>query len=479
MYTSGSSGQPKGVVQDHRGVLHKAMMYTNNLRVCLDDRLTLLHSFSFGACTHHLFGSLLSGASLFPFDARLGAGRRLAKWLITEQVTIYHSVPTAFRQMIGALTGEEEFPNLRVINLSGAPMTKEDVTLYQRHFSSDCILIHMMGATETGYIGGYFISRETQINGGRVPVGYAAEGKEVILLGDDGREIGYEQIGEIAVRSRYLSPGYWRKPKLTRAKFTPDPEGGDKPIYLTGDHGFMHPDGCLVHLGRKDFQVKIRGHRIEVSEIEMALTDLDAVKEAIVVARDGRAGDQQLVAYLVAAGQPAPAISELRNFLKTKLPDYMIPSIFVMLGALPLTANGKVDRLALPAPGSVRPELQTPFVSPRTPLEEELAGIWAEVLGLDQVGIHDSFLDLGGDSLLATQIISRVINAFGVELPVKSLLQAPSVAEMALLIMQSQAKKAGEEDLNRMLAGLEALSDEEAQRLLDKKDKEDQQPNKL
>jgi acyl carrier protein len=263
-----------------------------------------------------------------------------------------------------------------------------------------------------------------------VPVGYAVKDTEVLLLDDDGNQAGVNEVGEIAVRSRYLSPGYWRKPDLTQAAFSSNTNGGDLRVYRTGDLGRMMSDGCLVHLGRKDFQVKIRGHRIELAEIEMALFSLGAIKETVVVAREDRPGDKRLVAYLVARSNPAPTVSAVRRALVEKLPDHMIPSAFVFLDALPQTTTGKVDRKALPPPSRKRPELETALVLPRTPVESALANIWSGVLGLDQVGADDNFLDLGGNSLAAIQVISRVIATFGVDLPLRSLFESSTLGEM-------------------------------------------------
>jgi hypothetical protein len=261
---------------------------------------------------------------------------------------------------------------------------------------------------------------------------------EILLLGDDGNEVEPNQIGEIAVRSRYLCPGYWRKPDLTRAAFLSDAESGEERTYRTGDLGLMLEDGCLFHMGRKDFQVKLRGHRIEVAEIEAALLSAGNIKEALVTLRDDGPGDQRLVAYLVPAGRPAPTVALLRRALSEKLPGYMVPSAFVIMDALPLLPNGKVDRRALPIPGRARPDLVNPFVAPRTSVEEVLASIWAEVLGLDQVGVHDNFLELGGDSLLAGRVISRVISRLRVEVRLRSLLDSPTVADMAVVITRTQ-----------------------------------------
>ena len=474
LYTSGSTGKPKGVVQNHRNVLHFIMNFTNGFHLCADDRLTLLFSCCVNGGAHEIFSALLNGASLHLLDIKAEGLTQMANWLIEHEITIYCSVPTLFQHFIDTLTGKERFHNLRLIKLIGEPVYKKHVELYKQHFPERCIFVNRLGSTETGSIRWNFIDKKTQINGIRVPVGYPVEDNEILLLDEAGKEVGTNNIGEIAVKSRYLSPGYWKRPDLTRAVFLHDPKGGDKRIYRTGDLGRILTDGCLQHLGRKDFQVKIRGHRIEVSEIEMALLDLPVIKEAVVMARENQSGDpsaplrtgKRLVAYLVPASQPVPKVSQLRSFLKNKLPDYMIPSIFMFVEAFPLAPNGKVHRQALPAPTSTRPELDTPFSAPRTPLEKILGGIWAEVLSLDRVGIHDNFFDFGGHSLLATQIISRVLNTLHVEVPMRSMFESPTVAEMAVVIVQNQAKKAGPKDLARMLTELESLSVEEAQRLL-------------
>jgi acyl carrier protein len=212
----------------------------------------------------------------------------------------------------------------------------------------------------------------------------------------------------------------------------------------------MSPDGCLEHLGRKDFQVKIRGYRIEVGAIETALVELDTIKEAIVVASayaptepsSAPWTDLRLAAYVVPRKQPGPSVISLRNFLREKLPDYMIPAVFVLLDALPLTPNGKVDRRSLPPPDPIRPELGNPFVAPRSPIEETLANIWSQVLGLERVGVHDNFFVLGGHSLLATQVISRVRDAYRIELSLRSFFEAPTVAGNAEKIHKAKERDA-------------------------------------
>jgi amino acid adenylation domain-containing protein len=465
-YTSGSTGQPKGVPHDHRNVLHGIRIYTNDLYICASDRISLLVSCSFAGSRAEIFGALLNGATLCLYDIKEEGLDHLARWLIQEEISILAILPTLFGHFLNNLTREEKFPKLRFIVLGSESVTMRDVELYHRHASKECVLVNRLAMTETaGIITRFFIDQQTAITGSIVPVGYPVEGTKILLLDDAGEEVGFNRVGEIVVKSRYLCSAYWRRPDLTRAVFLPDP-GGDERFYWTGDLGRMRPDGCLEYLGRKDSQVKIRGYKIEVAVIEAALHELDIIKDAVVMAQEDQSGDRRLIAYLVPSSQPAPTISALRSALAETFPDYMIPSAFVMLEKLPLTPIGKVDRNALSAPGRARPELGNPFVPPRTPLERALVDIWAQVLKLDNIGIHDKFLDLGGNSLQATQIISQVSDVFQVELPLRALFESPTVASMATVVAQHQAKLIEGKELEQMLTELEGLSDEEVQRLL-------------
>jgi len=348
------------------------MRYTNGLRIGAEDRLTLLQSYSVAGSVSNMLSALLSGASLFPFNVKEEGLTELANLLIEEEITVYHSVPTVFRQFANTLSGKEEFPELRLIRLGGEPVYAEEVRLYKKYFPSDSIFVNSYGASEAASVLRYCVDKDTEISGAMVPVGYPLGDVEILLLDDEGAAVESNDLGEIAIKSRHISPGYWRRPDLTRAAFITDPQDEGERIYRTGDLGYRQPDGCLVVTGRNDFRVKIRGFRIEVAEIELALRGLSTVKEAAVVAHEDQRGEKQLVAYVVPHPEQVPTISELRSFLKDKLPDYMMPSAFVVLDELPLTPNGKLDRLALPAPDLARPELGTNFVSPRNALEEQL-----------------------------------------------------------------------------------------------------------
>ncbi len=435
LYTSGSTGHPKGVLHNHRNILVETSNYTNDRRICPEDRLTLWHSCSFANSIRNMYGALLNGATLFPYDLAAEGFAPLAEWMRANRITILHTLPTTFRSFCDTVAADATFPALRILQLGGEPINREDVKRFQRHFSPHCVLVHAIGPTETFTIRRHFITHDWNSSDSKIPLGYAVPDKEVLLLDETGREVGANQIGEIAVRSKYLALGYWRRPDLTEAAFIPDPRGGDEHVYLTGDLGMMHPDGCLVHMGRRDLQVKIRGYRVEFAEIEVALLGLDSIKTAVVHAQANGAGEQRLVAYVVAAAGRAPTVSELRRALAQTLPDYMMPSAFVFLDAIPLLPNGKIDRRALPAPNQARPLLDAPYVAPRTPVESDLAGIWTEVLNLEEVGIQDHFLELGGHSLLATQILTRVTARFRVELSMREFFETATVARLAELIV--------------------------------------------
>jgi len=449
MYTSGSTGEPKGVMQNHRNVLYKTRGWVNVVHISPGDRLSLLRSLDVSGSIRDLFGGLLCGATVLPFDVKREGQMHLADWLVDEEITIYNSVVTLFRNLGSTLTGSESFASVRVIKLSGEPVRKRDVEIYKKYFPSHCLAINMLASAEVGSTRVYFIDKETAIPDTLVPIGYPLEGCEVLLLDNDGNKLGFDEVGEIAVRSRYLSPGYWRRSDLTQACFLADPEGGDARIFRTGDLGSMRPDGCLVHRGRKDFHVKIRGYSVEIAEVEAALLELDAVKQAVVTTRANAQGNQVLVGYVVLTGKSTLTVSAIRKALAAKVPDYMIPSAFIFLDSLPLIGPGKVNVRALPDPGKTRPDLEVPFALPRDPVEEKIVKIWSEILGLNEVGIHDRFLELGGDSLLATRVISRIIVTFRCDLPMRTFFAEPTVAALAAVVARNETKPSTSEKIKR------------------------------
>ncbi|MDA8326191.1 MAG: AMP-binding protein [Nitrospiraceae bacterium] len=434
IYTSGSTGEPKGVFQDHRNVLHNVMRCTNMLHIAPDDRLSLLWSCSFAASIPNIFGALLNGAALFPYDIRKNGIMNLADWLIKQEITIYHSVPTAYRHLLSTLAGKENFSRLRMIKLSGEPVRKTDVELYKRHFHEGCIFHVSYASTETNIVRQFFCDHNTEFSGDIVPVGYEVEDMEVMVLDEDGEEAVANCPGEIAVISPYLPPAYYRKDDPADSPFQPDKKGGGRRIYRTGDTGYMLADGCLMHLGRKDQQIKVRGYRVELGEVETALSELAMVKESAVVGYDDPDNGKVLVAYVVLRKDKAATAGELRNALKDRLPDYMVPSRFVLLEAMPLTLSGKIDRMALPDPEREGPQLENAYVAPRTPTEIMLAGIWRKILRIKRVGAADNFFELGGHSLLVARLAAEIRKKTGRTLPIVAILQSPTIKQLAKIL---------------------------------------------
>jgi amino acid adenylation domain-containing protein len=429
LYTSGSTGQPKGVMQNHRNVLHHIRVYTNNLQLGPEDKLTLLSSYGFDAAVMDIYSALLNGAALYPVSLKDEGIVGLGRWLTEQAITIYHSTPTVYRYFINSLAEDERFLAIRCVVLGGEEVFKRDVELYKKHFSPECIFVNGLGPTESTVSLQYFINQEMELSRNSVPVGYPVEGTEILLLDGAGEET--EVYGEIGLRSPHLALGYWGQPALTQKSFLPDSAGGNSRIYRTGDMGRFRPDGVLEFAGRKDSQVKIRGFRIELGEIEAALGTHQAVRESVVLARENERSEKYLVAYVVPNQGVSLTVNELRHFLGEKLPGYMVPSAFVVLASLPRTAHGKLDRRALPVPDLAQSESETPFVAPRTPIEEIVARVWADLLRLERVGAADEFFAVGGHSLLATQVISRLRDAFQVELPLRTLFEASTVADLA------------------------------------------------
>ena len=442
MYTSGSTGQPKGVMATHRTVLHEVLRITSAARIAAGDRQTMLRSIAFNGAARDVFATLLNGASVHQLDLETAGVDALAGWLEGESITLFRSVVSVFRHFAGGAARERRLERLRLVHTGGETVNRNDVELFKRLCAPGSVFLVGLGITEAGSVRHFFADHTTEIATGHVPVGYPVEDVDVLLLGEDGAVLPAGRPGEIAVRSRYLSPGYWRRPELTRARFLPDPDGGDARIYLTGDVGVLEPDGCLVHQGRRDFQVKVRGQRVEVEEVEGALLALGGIRAAVVTPWDDGGGEPRLVAYLVPDDGALPTVSALRRALARDLPAHMIPAAFVPLAAMPLTAMGKVDRAALPAPPRSRPALDAPPVGPRTPVERELAAIWAEALGLDSVGVEDHFLELGGDSLRASRIAARAAERLGVALTPAALFASPTVAAMALFVVQAMLEAA-------------------------------------
>ena len=413
LYTSGSTGQPKGVIQTHRNVLHFIRVYTDALHIAPDDRLAMLAGYGCDAAVMDLFGAVLNGASVHPVDLRRLALRELPATLDERRVSVWHSTPTVFRALIAQLGQPRAAPGptwVRLVVLGGEAVVGTDFQAFRRHFPS-ALFVNGFGPTESTLALQFFADAETALDEAGVPIGTAVEGVEVSVEDGSGHPVTTGHVGEIVLRSRHVALGYWRRPAETARAFGTDSGTPGARRYLTGDLARALPCGLLVHAGRADDQLKVRGFRVEPAEIEAMLADQPAVLAAAVTA--GSAG--QLVAYLVMddGGRPSPV--DLRRSLRRRLPDHMVPTQYVTVDALPQTASGKVDRRALPDPvtaGSLADAGSGDADRP-TGTEQVVARIWAELLDVDwtQVGRDDTFLDVGGHSLLLTQVASRCARA--------------------------------------------------------------------
>lgn len=438
LYTSGSTGKPKGVMQSNRNVMHHMRIWTNSLHISSEDKLTLFSSYSWDSSVQDIFGALLNGACVSPLDVKYEGLENMCKLLVDQEITIYHSTVPLYRHLVKILNGQENFSKLRLLVLGGDIIHKKDIDLYKKHFTDETIVVNAYGSTESTTCLQYFVDKKINLTQNVIPAGYVVDDTEVLLLNDEGEQVKIGEIGELVVKSAYVALGYWEQPDATAMKFEVDPIDTNKKKYRMGDLGYIQPDGSIALVGRKDFQIKIRGFRVELGEIEATLSQHPKVQEAVVAVWEDTSLEKRLVAYIVPDQKQTFAISELRSFLKEKLPDHLMPSSFSIINKLPLTPNHKIDRRALPIPTLTRNSLEREYIAPRNFVEETIARIWAELLNVERVGIYDNFFDLGGDSLIGFQVIVRAKRA-GIPLTIRQLRKYPTIAELITVINKSSS----------------------------------------
>ncbi len=452
IYTSGSTGLPKGVMIDHRGALNTIVDINERFEVGPRDRTFAISALNFDLSVYDIFGILSAGGAIvMPESDALREPQRWIRWVTEEKVTLWNSVPALVEMMTDfAESRAQKVPEtLRVIMMSG-DWIPVGLPGRLRQMSPETKLISLGGATEASIWSIIYPIEKIDPQWKSIPYGKPMVNQRFYVLNDRMQDCPAWVPGQLYIGGIGVALGYWRDAERTGASFVVHPETGER-IYRTGDLGRYLPDGNIEFLGREDFQVKISGFRIELGEIETTLLKVSDVKEAVVAARDD-GGHKRLVAYVVPHHGKELCPGMLRDFLRAKLPEYMVPAAFVVLNALPLSSNGKVDRKALPAPERASGGSAEGRVAPRNATEQALEGIWVEVLGQKEFGVHDNFLEIGGDSLQAIQVLSRICKTFQIDMPLRQLFEAPTIEQLALAIEEI------------LIQELEQLSDAEAQR---------------
>ncbi|MGI5152392.1 amino acid adenylation domain-containing protein [Plantactinospora sp. CA-294935] len=463
IYTSGSTGRPKGVCLTHANVLRLLTVGETHYRFSAADVWPLFHSYAFDVSVWELWGALLYGGRLVVVPREVTrVPDEFLELLVRERVTVLNQTPSAFRSLVGFARDDDPrlaALELRAVVFAGEKLEMAELAPWTDRFGLDRpALLNMYGITETTVHSSFHQVRPQDITDPGNPVGYPLGDLRIYLLDQYGNLVPVGVPGEIHVGGPGVARGYLKRPELTAQRFVPDPfavEPGAR-MYRSGDLARRRPDGGLDFLGRIDDQVQIRGYRVELGEIETVLAAHPGVRDAVVVVREDIPGDKRLVGYLVPEGDQVPSPAELREFLARGLPEYMVPAAFVPLDRIPLTANGKLDRRALPAPDRAALSGEQVYVAPRTPVEERVAAIWRDVLGVERVGVHDSFFDLGGHSIRAVALVGE-LRAIGLDVSVRDVFAHRTVAELCGILDGRSAPAATE----RPVAPFELLSAED------------------
>ncbi len=432
IYTSGSTGKPKGAMLHHRGAVNLATLQQKAFKVGTGSRILQFASLSFDAATWEFLMALLSGSALVVTSAQtITDGQALARLLEAQQVTTITLPPSVL-----AVLPKSELPHLKMIITAGEAVSPELVQTWGK----ERIFFNAYGPTETTVCASMHQCSGTYETS--PPIGKANPNFKLYILDEYMQPVPVGVPGELCVAGVGLARGYLNRPELTAEKFVANPfaaQPGER-IYRTGDLARWLPDGNVEFMGRIDYQVKVRGFRIELGEIEAALSRHEKIKDQIVLARPDKSGDKRLVAYMVTEEDRQLTPEDVRNYLSSQLPDYMVPAVYVFLDAMPLTPNGKVDRRALPKPDLEGAVIRREYVAPRNDTEEKLIAMVTELLHLEKVGVLDNFFELGGHSLLATQFMSRIKETFQVELPLMTLFEKPTIEQLAVAVIDARAK---------------------------------------
>lgn len=468
-FTSGTTGVPKGILGTHKALSHFLQWEQQTLSIAPADRVAQLTGLSFDVVMRDIFLPLSAGATLcLPDTASVPHGEDVISWMRRERITILHTVPSLAAAWLDTPESRAGLPDLRWVLMAGEPLTDTLVGRWREKMGAAHGILNLYGPTETTLAKcAYRIPNDPAP--GVQPVGTPLPDTQALVINRADQLCGIGESGEIVIRTPFRTLGYINGAQEGRIGFAPSPFRDDPRdvIYRTGDCGSYSNDGLLLISGRLDDQVKIRGNRVEPAEVAAILAQYPETLECAVVAREDGNGEKRLIAYMVQnPGRATLSVVALRDFLKQRLPDYMMPAGFVTLDKLPLTPNGKLDRRALSALDTPHLQPVERYVAPRDPTERTLAKIWSALLKLDKVGVHDDFFALGGHSLIATRLVSQLRKEFGLELPLRAIFENTTIERLALQLAERQGASIASKDVEQLLKELESLPEEAAERQL-------------
>jgi len=456
-YTSGSTGDPKGVCHTHRKVAYETRNYIETLQVTATDRLSLLFSLSFGASILDIFPALFAGATVCAYDMRRDGIPRMADWVARERISILHIGPTAARQLAKSIPPGRILDTMRAMVLGGEALYGDDIELLRRHAPPGARIVNNFAATEVGVIAQHVLEPD-QVAPSRIPAGRCVAGTEVGIVRPDGSAAKPGEEGELIVCGPAVSPGYWQRPELNAAVFSEHPRHPGTRCYRGGDLARLDADGTLHFIGRRGNRIKLRGYSVELAEIEAALRRCAGVREACVTATepdDGREADR-LVAHVVTDPALEASPMHLRRELLQHVPQYMIPATFLFQDSLPLTASGKIDRLALSRLAAAPAARPVPFEEPAEDIERGVAAIYERILKVSPVGRNDDFFLSGGDSMSVIELQIELANSLDCDFTLAQLFEDASVAGVARIVRQLAARGPGRERIMPVIVPLRA-----------------------
>ncbi len=454
--TSGSTGEPKVILGSHKGLSHFINWEISEFGLNQNLRVSLFSPVTFDVSLRDIFVPLTAGGTLcIPDEETRHNPRELLNWMRQSRITLTHIIPTVFRLLIREVAelgrSDDALPDLECVMIAGEPLFGNDVINWRQANGNRIELVNLYGPSETTLAKLFYRIKDGDFTLNEiVPLGKPIPDTEVLIIKND-KLCGVAETGEIYIKTPFMTKGYYNAPELNEMSFVQNPLIIEhrEIVYKTGDQGKFSPDGNVQFEGRLDGQVKLYGQRVEIGEIEVALRQHPSVRQAAVTARQDAFGNLRLVGYVVPEPGQKPPVESLRSFVGERLPDYMVPAVFVTMESFPLTHNDKIDRGALPEPDGTRPEMEEVYVSPSTTSEKSLSDIWCRVLGLDRVGTNDNFFDLGGSSILAVRIIASIQEELGIEIPVVKLFQYPNISLMAKYLSQNQSDEPSYEDIQK------------------------------